>query len=139
MSAYARVFYGTLALSLLLLGATACGDEDEDSTTAPTISNLSYSPDTIAVGTSVNIDLGFDFSDPEADVERFAIDMTGPSGVVIPAITGPVTGASGLSAGSLRVLLALNAPVAGSYAFTLVVEDSAGNTSNGLSGTLTAQ
>ena len=39
----------------------------------------------------------------------------------------------------LTPLMSLNPPLAGSYDFTITITDEAGNTSKGLSGTLTAQ
>ncbi len=46
---------------------------------------------------------------------------------------------AGSTEGTLNFALALNPPVAGSYPFEIWVTDEAGNVSNRLSGTLTAQ
>jgi len=128
-----------LGLAVLMLGV-ACGDEDEESSgTAPAIDSLVYAPDTLTVGTASVIEATFNFADPEGDVDMFVIEVNPPDGVVVPAIQGATAGTSGLTAGALSLMLALNPPVAGNYDFTITVMDSAGNTSNGLSGTLTAQ
>ncbi|MBH24346.1 MAG: hypothetical protein CMH57_07840 [Myxococcales bacterium] len=125
-------------LFALMLGV-ACGDEDESNGTAPTIDSLSYDPTTITVGSNNDVTASFNYADPEGDVSMFQINVSAPDGVVVPAIQGEVPGATGQTAGAVTLVLSLNPPLAGSYDFTITITDEAGNTSKGLSGTLTAQ
>lgn len=122
-----------------LLVLAAC--ESESATgggTAPTISNLTVDATTIEVGKSQNVTLSFDFTDPDGDVATAHVDVT-VDGVAPLGLDSPVQQSAAATVGKAMVIVALGVPKAGPVALHVTLEDAAGNVSNALDATVTAQ
>jgi hypothetical protein len=120
-----------LALGGLLLLACAADDGD-----APTISTLTYGPDTIAPGVQSTISGTLSFADPDADLTQLGVALTLPDGHVQQLPLTTLQGYTGQAAGQVTLTLALVPPSAGAYAFEVWVLDAQDHASNRLSGTL---
>jgi hypothetical protein len=99
-----------IIILLILFFLSACGggggsDDTSNLGTAPRISNLSLSPDTVYYmdgdGTTL-ISAQVDFTDPDMDVTTAYIRLSDGSTVTIP-IPGPINAASGTLIGDLSV------------------------------------
>lgn len=126
-----------LALSLAVLTA-GCGD-DPDAGTAPTISDLTYSPSSGTVGTQINVSGQFYFEDLDADVSGLGVELELPDGSTQSLPTTAPQGTRGVNAGTIMFALAIIPPTAGTYTFEIWLTDDGANASNRLSGTLDIQ
>ncbi|MEE8408796.1 MAG: hypothetical protein V3T05_04255 [Myxococcota bacterium] len=124
-----------VAIAICLAG---CGSED-DSSGAPVLSNLTYSPQTITAGSLTTINGTFDFTDADADVTTFSVSVTDPTSTTTTVGPNPAQNVLGKTVGTVGFSLLLNATTAGIYALELWMTDDAGQDSNKLSGNVTAQ
>ena len=124
----------SIALFATLVG---CGDQIEPST-APTISNLTYSPAEATIGESTTYTGTLDFSDPDGDLAQVAISILQPNGASLTVPPVDVQGASGIAAGTIGWAFIMVAAVEGDHTFEVWTTDDAGNASNKLSGTINA-
>ncbi len=125
--------YKTLLIGafVMLGGCAAAG-------TAPAISNLTITPQTIPAGSAQRVDATLSFTDPDADVIEAIVALTGPLTNVQTAI--PVMGSgTAATAGTASLMLTVTIPAAGVVTTTVRLRDSKGNLSNTLSQTFTAQ
>ena len=127
------------ALVIVLLGSVLCLGCGGDEGTAPAISDLTLQTTSGAVGVQATISGQFTFTDPDGDLESFSVEVTAPNGQSQTLGPQPIQGASGLTTGPVGLAVVLNPPVAGDYALAVWVTDGAGNDSNRLDATFTAQ
>jgi hypothetical protein len=103
----------------------------ENASSSPLISNLVYSPTVLYVGQDggiSTIDGSFDFSDSDGDLYQVKIVNE------IEDIYIDITGADGLTSGSINVSVSVDTSVSYSSYFKLKVIDSEGNESNEIIG-----
>jgi hypothetical protein len=106
--------------------------------TPPVISNLVYSPKTIAVGQATTISGTVDFTDIDGDVDKIAITLSAAGQTqTLPETT--VQNTSGVKQGTLNFALEVGTASAGTAQFSVALIDKAGNESNALMGAVTAQ
>ncbi|MDX2086540.1 MAG: hypothetical protein SFX73_01765 [Kofleriaceae bacterium] len=122
----------TLLTTLLL---TACAADDGLS---PQIANLTYTPSTATHGQVVTITGTFTFTDDDGDLAELGAEITLPDRTTQTFPMSKLGGVGDMTTGTLGLQLQVLPPTAGSYAFSLWITDEAGNESNPLEGTLTA-
>jgi hypothetical protein len=121
-----------LLLALLLLGCSG-GDS------APSISNLTYSPQTVTAGAANIFDVTFDF-DTSSDLTTIEFSLVqSPAGPTKTPQTFPISNAAGIRQGTLDAQLDVTFATPGSYTIGLDVVDDAQRASNQLTGTIVAQ
>jgi len=128
-------------LVLVILVSTfwlGCGGSDEPGV-APAIQSLSFDPNTVEAGKQSTISGTLQFEDPDADAAAFALKLTVPGGQSQEIPPSNAQGVSGQTAGTLMFAFIVNAILEGEYDFEIWMIDSAGNSSNRLSGKLSAQ
>jgi hypothetical protein len=126
-----------LAFALLAtLLSAGCG---EDQGTAPTISDLSLQTTSVTVGQQATVTGQFTFSDPDGDLESFSVEVTAPTGLSQTVGPQAIQGAAGVTDGPISLAVVFNPGVAGDFVLDVWVVDGAGNESNHLTGTVTAQ
>ena len=130
---------GSWFAALLVAAALLGGCSDEDPGTAPAISDLTYDPASGTAGAQVTITGQFTFSDPDADVESYTIELAGPGNLAQTIGPQVLQGAAGVNSGPITLALMLGPPVAGTYSFDVWLTDAAGNESNRLTGTFVAE
>ena len=98
---------------------------------APVISNLSISAQTIVVGQTETLIGQFDFADPEGDLKDLGLTLSlnGQSTTVPRAA---LQGVGGQTTGKANYTILVAAPQAGTVELKLVAYDAAGNASNEL-------
>ena len=138
-------FYSLLATALLTMsncGGGGGGDSAPPPDTAahrPVISNLQYSPSTVTQnqgGGSVTVTATMDFADQGGDLSTFTLTVYNSSGGVESVNTNPVQNVSGVNSGTLTlIVMSVDTITIGDYSFDIYVTDSAGDSSNRLSGT----
>lgn len=123
-----------LILSLL---ASACSSEDLGS--SPEISELNYTPASVATDALTTVQGTMHFADADGDLLEMLVIMSDPAGNEreMPAID--VVDAVGKKAGILTLALTLALPEPGVYPFEIRVVDQNGNESNALLGSITAE
>jgi hypothetical protein len=121
--------------SAITLGlvALACGGGGgaNGSGSAPTISNLQYSPNAAVFnqgGGTIAINGTLDFSDPDGDVTTLRLTTTAGSQDTA------IQGASGIKSGSLMGAFSLSTTQLGHFTFQVSLLDGKGHQSNSLSG-----
>ncbi len=119
--------------------SVGCGDDDSDSGTAPTISNLTHDATTLTLNEQGLIMGSFGFTDPDGDADLMQIDIMMPNGQPVAVPDTVLTGVDGLTAGTINWNLTLTPPLAGTYDITLRVVDVEGNVSNELQDSFDAQ
>jgi len=122
-----------LLLVVFMAGCGGGGGGGEgESTHAPVISNLRFSPTfaTFRQGT-VTVTGYIDFTDSEGDLATLRLTSSA-AGV---DITQPITGISGQTSGTIYGVFYVSTESVGTYTFEVWVIDSKGNSSNKLSGT----
>ena len=123
----------TLLAALLL--TTACASDDG---TAPTISTLTYAPNTATHGVPVTVPGTFMFADEDGDLAELGGEVTLPDLTKMSFAKSSIRAIGDQTTGSLGFQIQVVPPVAGSYKFELFVTDEGDNVSNRLEGTLTA-
>src|SRR5512134_2587903 len=103
--------------------------------TAPTISDLQYSPRAEYVSTtSTTFGGSFLFSDPDGDLSSVTLIIADSSGATISTTTESIQGAAGLTSGTIGGSVSCSLPVADNYTLQVFVTDAEGMQSNVLSG-----
>ncbi len=126
----------TLALLLSACGGGGGGGGGSTGT-APAISNLVYSPTAVYVGAgggTQTVHGEFSFTDPDGDVATGTLEALDASGTLLDSQTFQVSGASGVTAGSVMVDVDTATSTAGTYTVRVSLTDSRGHTSNRLTG-----
>jgi hypothetical protein len=123
---------------LSTLGSGGGGGGGDGSGTAPSLSNLQYSPQAAFIndgGGFIDIFGTIDFTDPDGDLASFVIIVFDSSHVEVGRLSGPIVGAAGITAGQAAFVMTVDTTVAGDFSFSTYVVDSKGNQSNALNGT----
>jgi ABC-type amino acid transport substrate-binding protein len=126
-------------LASMLLAALLGAGCSEDSGAAPTIGDLTLQTTSVVVGQQATVSGQFTFSDPDGDVESFSVTVTAPTGASQTVGPQAIQNAEGVTDGPVSLAVVFNPGVAGDYGLEVWVTDSAGNDSNRLTGTVTAQ
>lgn len=127
-----------IGIALSLLALCGCGDENAFGT-PPSISDLSFSPETITAGEQTQVTGQFTFHDPDGDVAFMAVELR-PAGAPAQRIADtPVSGSGGMVDGQVPFTLLIQAAAAGQVDFGVWLIDVNENESNELTGTLMAQ
>lgn len=130
--------FRSVAVAALLLSVAACGEESSDSTgAAPTISELTLTPDTITVGTATRLDGQLQFEDADADVRFLAVELRPAVG---PAQRLPDVAVQGsAAAGRVDFLLMLQVPAPAEVKIAVWLVDAEENESNTLEAQVVAE
>ena len=123
-----------LILSLGL--AAGCTDDDGS---APTISNLVFSPSAVTVGQQTTISGTLAFADPDGDLVDLGVELTLPDQSKQALPMTPLQNVGTMTDGSVAWSLFVAPPAAGAYGLALWLVDEGGHESNRLAGTLQAQ
>jgi hypothetical protein len=102
----------------------------------PVISNLQISPTSVMVnagGGTVGVTGSFDFTDSGGDLTQVVLTTYDNNHTQVGSITIPVS-APGITASQAYGTVIIDTSVPGNFTFTILVYDSAGNTSNSLTG-----
>ncbi len=117
------------AIVLLIACAAACAtDPDDEAGTAPSIDMLALQPEQVALGTPTAVHGDVAFVDPDGDVETIEIELTDHAGAST-SMDVAVTGSHGVEAGTVRFMLVVTPPRAGTYPLAVRVIDAEGNAS----------
>lgn len=127
------------AVLAAIVPACSADDSPEKAGTAPIIADLSYTPSSVKVGEQSVIQGRLAFEDVEADVTELAVELKSSAAGAAQAMPRQKTNATGLAKGELQLVLAVAAPAAGDYEFSVYLVDAQGHESNRLSGTLHAE
>jgi hypothetical protein len=125
----------------IAVGFVACGGGGGGSSQpqhAPTISNLQYSPNTVVQGQgggSITATGTIDFIDIDGNISTLTITSYDSLGNQTASNTSPITGASGITSGSIGIAAIVDTTVKGNFTFKIYVTDSTGLQSNVLTGT----
>jgi hypothetical protein len=120
----------------LLLFLLACGGATNG---APTITNLTYTPQTTPAGVDTIYDVAFDF-DTNADVTTIELAiLNSPAGPSKTPQDFPITGAAGVKHGTINAKLDITFQTPGSYELGIDVLDATQKASNQLTGVITVQ
>ena len=106
--------------------------------TAPTISDLNFSPDAAYVDTNggqVNVVGTLDFVDPDGDIESLTIVVLDSTGQVIDDITALIEGIGGSTSGTIQGELVADTSIVGTYTVRVHVTDARNYQSNRLEDT----
>lgn len=127
----------TAIAALVACGGGGGGGSSTPSATAPTISNLQYSPQSAYASATPTVFAGqLNFADPDGDLASATLTVVGSTGAVISTVTTPIQGASGVTSGALQGSVTAALPAADTYALQVYVTDARGLRSNTLSGAI---
>ena len=115
----------TLVIALIC-STIAC--ETDDAGEAPTIESASFDASAVRVGEQSMMSGIVEFTDADGDVESVELEIGPPSGAPL-GLSTPAVGASGMTAGSLQVVVSLIAPTAGRYGVVVRLHDAEGHAS----------
>lgn len=135
---WVRRLAGSAAIvTLVACGGGGGGNSTPPSATAPTISNLQYSPQSAYASATPTVFSGqLNFADPDGDLASATLTVVGSTGAVISTVTTPIQGASGVTSGTLQGSVTAALPAADTYALQVYVTDARGLRSNTLSGAI---
>lgn len=130
-----------LSLALLLScggggGGDGSGGGGTPSSSSPQIDTLSYSPKAAYVGSTLQVQGSFGFSDPDGDLAVVVLTIKDGSGATLSSQTIPARDAQGLKQGVLTGTVIAGTAAASTYTFEVYVMDAAGHPSNVLSGSI---
>ena len=113
----------------------ACGG----GSTTPSISNITYTPQTAPAGTDTIFDVTFDF-DSSIDVTTIEFELlNSPAGPSKTPQDFPINGAAGVHNGTINAKLDITFQTPGTYEFGIDVLDANQKPSNQLTGVITVQ
>src|SRR5689334_9890883 len=110
----------TVIMFCSVLTLAACASEDS---TAPTISNLTYSPTSLPVGQASTISGTLAFSDPDGDLDQLAALVTLPDQSKQMLPMSDLQNVGTMTDGSLAWTMIVVPPVAGTYHMSLWLTD----------------
>ena len=131
------IFITAVAFALASFGCGG-GDGSSQPQHAPRISNLQYSPNTAIQGQgggSITATGTIDFNDIDGNILTLTITYYDSLGHQIATNTSPITGASGITAGTIGIAAIVDTTVKGNYTVEIYISDSTGLQSNVLTGT----
>jgi hypothetical protein len=123
---------------LLATLLSSCAEDDDDHGTAPTLGSISLMPDHVAIGVQAMVAGTLAFTDLDGDVEDIELDLAAPDGTH-SAMEVELTGADGVTEGTVGFTVVVMLPAAGSYPIAAQLIDAEGNASNTKSTPLLAQ
>ncbi|MCU0938979.1 MAG: hypothetical protein MUC86_07495 [Burkholderiaceae bacterium] len=135
---WVRRLAGSAAIATLVAcGGGGGGGGSTPTATAPTISNLQYSPQSAYASTTPTVFTGqLSFTDPDGDLASATLAVIGAGGAVVSTVTTPIQGASGVTSGVLQGAVTAALPTADTYALQVYVTDARSLRSNTLSGAI---
>ncbi len=132
----------TILLLAFMLSLYGCGGGGGGSSPSPAhtpgISNLQYFPNTAAQnsgGGSITATGTIDFIDTDGNISTLTITSYDSLGSQKASSTSPITGASGVTSGTIGIAAIVDTTVTGNYTFKIYITDSTGLQSNILTGT----
>jgi N-acetylneuraminic acid mutarotase len=131
------VALGIAGLLAAVVAGCGGGGGSDSTGTAPTLSNLSYSPNAAYVSSAETTFSGqVVFSDPDGDLASATLTVLDARGAPVSTTSIPIQGAGGLTTGTLSGSVTAALPAAGSYTLRVTVTDARGLVSNALVGTI---
>lgn len=120
---------------LFVMFLLACGG----GSSTPSITNMTYTPQTAPAGSDTVFDVAFDF-DTTQDVTTIEfVLLNSPAGPSKTPQDFPINGAQGVKNGTINAKLDITFQTPGSYEFGLDVLDASQKASNQLTGVITVQ
>ena len=126
----------TTLLLCSCLSLVACASDD---TTAPTISNLTFSPNALPVGQQTTVSGMVTFSDPDGDLDQLGVEITLPDQSKQTLPMTDLQNVGSMTDGAIAWALIIALPTAGAYRMSLWITDVDGHDSNRLEASATAQ
>jgi len=124
--------FGTVLMAFVISACGGGGGGGGSTGSAPTIANLQYAPESAlqydGEGTTA-VNGSFSFTDPDGDLASVTLTTSQGS-----TLTMPISGASGITSGTVSASVEVDTSVVGHYTFSCYVTDRQGNRSNSLSG-----
>lgn len=127
-----RTLVGVFALELALACGGGGGGGNGNNGTAPTISNLQYSPGTATLnqgGGTILLTGTLAFSDPDGDITTLRLTTEAGN------LDNPIQGIGGVTSGTLDATFSVATSQLGHFAFQVSLLDGRGHQSNSLPGT----
>jgi hypothetical protein len=126
----------TALLLCSCLSLVACTDDD---TTSPTISNLTFAPNSLPVGQQTTVSGTVMFNDPDGDLDQLGVEVTLPDQSKQSLPMTDLQNVGTMTDGTIAWALLIAPPAAGAYRMSLWITDIDGHTSNRLEASATAQ
>jgi N-acetylneuraminic acid mutarotase len=117
----------------LIILTTSCGGGGSSTATAPSISNLSYSPSSVYVGEGggqTDIIGTFDFIDPDGNLNSVTIIVLDASGQTLQSETVDIADVAGSTSGTIEGNVTITTTTPGIFTVQIYVTDSSGLRSN---------
>jgi hypothetical protein len=121
---------------LLFTFLAACTSDDSS---APTISNLTFSPSSLSVGQQTTVSGTLAFSDPDGDLDQIGVEVTLPDQTKQTVPMTNVQNVGAMTEGTLSWAVIITPPAAGTYRLSLWITDAVEHESNHLDAVATAQ
>ena len=121
-----------VAVACALLPACGGGGSHGDSQSPPRISNLTFHPAALYVGSDQPFSGAFDFTDQNGDLATATLETLSGTGTVLQSATIPIEGVSGLRSGTIEGIVDGDTSTAGTFNVRVYVTDRAGLRSNAL-------
>lgn len=118
------------------LSLVACASDD---TTAPTISNLTFSPTALPVGQQTTVSGTVTFTDPDGDLDQLGVEVTLPDQTKQALPMTDLQNVGTMTDGSIAWALIIVPPTGGTYRMSLWITDVDGHASNHLEAAAAAQ
>jgi hypothetical protein len=130
-------FVVILGASCAALGCGGGGASSGNQPTAPTISNLAYSPNGVlqSVNGTGTINGSLDFADSGGDVSNLNLTIFDANGQQLSSTSAPIQGVAGQNSGTITGAFLVPTNTPGLFSFRLSVTDGGGLKSNELNGT----
>lgn len=124
-------------LLVALLSSCGGGSSSPRAASPPAISNLTYSPHSVAQNPGGTAPVGgaFDFTDAGGDLTSVTLAVSDSQGVVVGSATGTIQGAAGRTSGTVQASVTIKVDTAGLYTIKVSASDQGGAKSNELQGT----
>jgi hypothetical protein len=116
----------TALLLCSCLSLVACASDD---TTAPTISNLTFSPTALPVGQQTTVSGTVAFSDPDGDLDQLGVEVTLPDQSKQSLPMTDLQNVGTMTDGTIAWALIIAPPAAGTYRMSLWITDADGHAS----------
>jgi len=136
---YIMLLVISLALSMSLFGCSSEGGGTSTPTqVTPSIAGLQYSPSAAYVnsgGGTTTVSGTINFADPNGNLATLTVTVFDSTGKQVSSSTNPISGVSGVTAGTIGISGTISTAVSGQFMFQIFVTDATGHDSNILAGT----